>query len=133
MRRGRSSGPPRNVQAELLENDPGLVQTGWTDAPVHVADKLTPAQVRAYRLMDNRSHQEADWGFDILKVELGELKGLDLDLHRFRSRRWGANIPLRKLVLRQRSIRPHLRHIGGIALPLSTKPTAPFLPDSRSK
>jgi len=58
----------------------GALQLGWTEAPVHVADKLTPAQVRAYRLMDNRSHQEADWDFDILRVELGELKGLDLDL-----------------------------------------------------
>jgi DNA modification methylase len=56
------------------------LQIGWTEAPVHVADKLTPAQIRAYRLMDNRSHQEADWDIDILKVELGELKGLDLDL-----------------------------------------------------
>src|ERR1700693_3292389 len=26
--------------------------------PVHVAENLTPAQVKAYRLMDNRSHQE---------------------------------------------------------------------------
>ena len=58
----------------------GALQLGWTEAPVHVADKLTPAQVRAYRMMDNRSHQEADWDFDILRVELGELKGLDLDL-----------------------------------------------------
>src|SRR5580700_4282429 len=28
------------------------LQLGWTEAPVHVADKLTPAQIRAYRLMD---------------------------------------------------------------------------------
>jgi ParB-like chromosome segregation protein Spo0J len=29
---------------------------GLKEAPVHVADNLTPAQVRAYRLLDNRSH-----------------------------------------------------------------------------
>src|SRR5580658_302300 len=56
------------------------LQLGWTEAPVHIADNLTPAQIRAYRLMDNRSHEEADWDLDILKLELGELKGLDLDL-----------------------------------------------------
>ena len=33
---------------------------GLTQVPVHVADNLTPAQVKAYRIMDNRSHQETD-------------------------------------------------------------------------
>ncbi len=40
------------------------LQLGWTEAPVHVAEKLTPAQIRAYRLMDNRSHEEATWDLD---------------------------------------------------------------------
>jgi ParB-like chromosome segregation protein Spo0J len=53
---------------------------GWTEAPVHVASKLTPAQIRAYRLMDNRSRQETDWDLDLLGLELAELKELDLDL-----------------------------------------------------
>ncbi len=34
---------------------------GLEQAPVHVADNLTPAQVRAYRLLDNRSHEETGW------------------------------------------------------------------------
>jgi ParB-like chromosome segregation protein Spo0J len=34
---------------------------GCKQVPVHVADNLTPEQVKAYRLMDNRSHQETDW------------------------------------------------------------------------
>jgi len=49
--------------------------------PVHVAEGLTPAQARAYRLMDNRSHQETDWNPDLLKVELVELKAVEFDLH----------------------------------------------------
>lgn len=53
---------------------------GYTEVPVHVAENLTPAQIKAYRLMDNRSHQETDWDFELLAVELGELKGLDIDL-----------------------------------------------------
>ncbi len=48
--------------------------------PVVIASNLTPAQIRAYRIMDNRSHQETEWDDDILGLELGELKGLDLDL-----------------------------------------------------
>jgi ParB-like chromosome segregation protein Spo0J len=55
-------------------------QLGWTVAPVHVADNLTAAQIRQYRLMDNRSHEETAWDLDILGLELKEMKGLDIDL-----------------------------------------------------
>jgi ParB-like chromosome segregation protein Spo0J len=34
---------------------------GLSEVPVHLADTLTPAQVRAYRLLDNRSHDETRW------------------------------------------------------------------------
>ena len=50
------------------------------EVPVHVADNLTPAQVKAYRLMDNRSHEEAEWDLELLGPELEELKGLEFDL-----------------------------------------------------
>jgi DNA modification methylase len=53
---------------------------GLKQVPVHVAYNLTPAQVKAYRLMDNRSHEEADWDLELLGPELEELKGLDFDL-----------------------------------------------------
>ena len=43
---------------------------GLREVPVHVAANLTPAQVKAYRLMDNRSHQETDWDPDLLGPEL---------------------------------------------------------------
>jgi LSD1 subclass zinc finger protein len=60
---------------------------GLTQVPVHVADNLTPAQVRAYRLLDNRSHEESSWDTDLLGFELLDLKtlGLDLDLTGFNS------------------------------------------------
>ena len=48
--------------------------------PVHVAKGLTPEQVRAYRLMDNRSHEETDWEPDLLRLEITELKALDFDM-----------------------------------------------------
>lgn len=53
---------------------------GFDQVPVHIAANLTPAQVKAYRLMDNRSHEEAEWDFELLGPELEELRGLDFDL-----------------------------------------------------
>jgi ParB-like chromosome segregation protein Spo0J len=50
------------------------------EVPVHVVDNLTPAQVRAYRLLDNRSHEESKWDFDLLGLELLDLKGMGVDL-----------------------------------------------------
>ena len=56
------------------------LQLGWTEAPVHIADKLTQAQIRAYRLMDNRVHEETDWDLGLLAPELADLSALDFDL-----------------------------------------------------
>jgi len=58
---------------------------GLKTVPVHVAAGLTPAQARAYRLMDNRSHENAEWDDELLRLEFGDLKldGFDLDLTGF--------------------------------------------------
>jgi hypothetical protein len=53
---------------------------GLSAVPVHVADNLTAAQIKAYRLMDNRSHEEARWDMELLATELSELKVSDMDL-----------------------------------------------------
>ncbi len=53
---------------------------GLASVPVHVATGLTPAQIKAYRLMDNRSHEEAQWDLELLPLELADLKDLDFDL-----------------------------------------------------
>jgi DNA modification methylase len=53
---------------------------GLKEATVHVADNLTPAQVRAYRLLDNRSHEETSWDRDLLGLELLDLQGMGVDL-----------------------------------------------------
>lgn len=53
---------------------------GWLDAPVHVAVNLSTAQVRQYRLMDNRSHDEAKWDLDLLAIEMLELGQLSLSM-----------------------------------------------------
>jgi len=53
---------------------------GMETVPVIVADDLTPAQVKAYRLADNRTAQESTWDMDLLSIELEELAGLDIDV-----------------------------------------------------
>src|SRR5512134_3126740 len=56
------------------------LQLGMDKVPVHVADNLTPAQIKAYRIMDNRSHEDSEWDDSLLALELGDLKDEDFDL-----------------------------------------------------
>jgi hypothetical protein len=78
-----------------MVSDPGLVlivghvrhaaarSLGATHGPVIVTDKLTPDQIRAYRIADNRTHDYTTWDYSMLAAELGELgSGFDdvLDL-----------------------------------------------------
>lgn len=51
---------------------------GLAEVPVHVADTLTADQVRAYRLADNRTHDEAAWDEEALAAELAKVKEADL-------------------------------------------------------
>ncbi len=48
--------------------------------PVVIADHLSEAQVKAFRLLANRSVQWAEWDDELLKLELDDLKKLDFDL-----------------------------------------------------
>src|ERR1700681_2645214 len=53
---------------------------GITEVPVILCDEWTPAQVKAFRLMVNRSVTWADWDEDLLAQELLELQKADFDL-----------------------------------------------------
>jgi DNA modification methylase len=50
------------------------------EVPVHVARDLTPAQVKGLRIMDNRSHEEAEWDLALLAPEIADLQALAFDL-----------------------------------------------------
>jgi hypothetical protein len=50
---------------------------GLDKVPVHVAIDMTAAQVRAYRLADNRVSEESRWDIDALTVELREIAAID--------------------------------------------------------
>jgi DNA modification methylase len=53
---------------------------GMKKVPVHVATDLTDAQIKAYRIADNKSAELADWDMDLLPLELAGLAELDFDL-----------------------------------------------------
>jgi len=55
-------------------------QLGMAEVPVHVAEGLTANQIKAYRLADNRVHEEAEWDDELLALELGDLLDAGLDL-----------------------------------------------------
>ena len=54
-------------------------QLGLKVVPVHVAAGLTPAQAKAYRLMDNRSNEETSWDLSLLPQELEDLLAMEID------------------------------------------------------
>lgn len=49
---------------------------GLTEVPVVVADNLTPKQIKAFRLADNKTAEKASWDFEKLT---DEIEGLDLE------------------------------------------------------
>ncbi|MGA2145972.1 MAG: DNA methyltransferase [Bryobacteraceae bacterium] len=55
-------------------------QLGMAEVPVILCDEWTPAQVKAFRLMVNRSVTWADWDEELLALELQELNAADFDL-----------------------------------------------------
>ncbi len=53
---------------------------GLAKVPVHVATDLTAQQIKAYRIADNQTATIAEWDFDLLPIELSELREVGFDL-----------------------------------------------------
>ena len=56
------------------------VRLGLTEVPVIVADNLTPEQVKAYRIADNKTGEIAEWNYDLLPFEIKDLQDANFDL-----------------------------------------------------
>lgn len=56
------------------------IELGLDEVPVLYANDLTDAQVKAYRLADNKTAEYSEWDVDLLAGELGELEELDFDM-----------------------------------------------------
>jgi DNA modification methylase len=55
-------------------------ELGMTEVPVHVAENLTPAQIKGYRIADNRTAQESEFDDELLAIEMQELLDAKFDL-----------------------------------------------------
>lgn len=53
---------------------------GMDTVPVVIADDLTDAQVKAFRLSVNKMAELAEWDDELLHLELDELRELDFDI-----------------------------------------------------
>jgi DNA modification methylase len=53
---------------------------GMAEIPVILCDEWTPAQVKAFRLLVNRSVEWAAWDEELLAMELQEIQDMDFDL-----------------------------------------------------
>lgn len=56
---------------------------GLGEVPCIVADDLTPEQIKAFRLVDNKAGELSGWDFERLDLELGELMNFDIDMSKF--------------------------------------------------
>lgn len=59
------------------------IKLGMKEVPVVVRNDLSPEQVKAYRLADNKLTDLSGWDFDKLELELEELKLMDIDMTQF--------------------------------------------------
>ena len=55
-------------------------ELGLKQVPVHVARELSADQIRAYRIADNRTAEEAEWNLELLRIELGDLDAKEYDV-----------------------------------------------------
>ena len=78
-----------HFQSPILVDPDGVVIAGHTrlkaalelglaEVPVVVVDDLTPEQVRAYRLADNKAGEASEWLDAMLAEELAMIEGIDM-------------------------------------------------------
>ncbi|NRA37015.1 MAG: ParB N-terminal domain-containing protein [Planctomycetes bacterium] len=60
-------------------------QLGMSEVPVQVAKDLSPEQIQALRIADNKTGELATWDLELLPIEMSELSdaGFDMDLFGF--------------------------------------------------
>lgn len=53
-------------------------ELGLKEVPCIVADDLTPEQIKAFRLADNKVSEKATWNLDLLDEELNDIKLINM-------------------------------------------------------
>lgn len=54
-------------------------ELGLKEVPTIIADDLTTEQINAYRLVDNKTNELAQWDIDMLERELSEIDNIDME------------------------------------------------------
>jgi len=74
------------------------IKLGMTSVPAIYASDLNEQQIKAFRIMDNKSIEYAEWDRDLLKQELENLnlQGFDMDLTGFEDRELNELIHINK-------------------------------------
>lgn len=78
-------------QQPIVVDTDGIIIVGHTrlkaaqsmsleECPVHVAENLTEAQVKAYRIADNKTGEIAKWDQELLNIEIKDLVDLNFDI-----------------------------------------------------
>lgn len=55
----------------------------FTEIPCIIADDLTDEEIKAFRLVDNKSAEIATWDLELLNIELENITGIDMTLYDF--------------------------------------------------
>lgn len=58
-------------------------KAGYHEVPCIIASDLTPEQIKAYRLADNKTAELAEWDMELLPLELDDLQEFDMTLFGF--------------------------------------------------
>lgn len=56
------------------------IQLGWEEVPCMIAHDLTPAQIKAYRIADNKLAEIATWDYEKIQIICESLLDKDLDI-----------------------------------------------------
>ena len=59
------------------------LKLGLDEVPCKLADELTPVQIKAYRLADNKVAEKSTWNDELTFLELSELEPLGVDMLQF--------------------------------------------------
>lgn len=59
------------------------MQLGLMQIPCVIAEDLTPEQVKAFRLADNKVGEIAEWDYNLLEAELAEIEDINMQSFNF--------------------------------------------------
>lgn len=72
-----------NHKKELITGEARLIalkKLGYDEVPVFIVENISDETIRAYRIIDNRISEDAEWDYNLLKEEIDNLIKFDFTL-----------------------------------------------------